>query len=252
MTSNKSIAAFLAVMMATGSMFALQPTTSRAQEVDNRADVEMIVREYLLSNPEILIEMQDVLQAKQQQQTAATQKQTLEAKKEAIYSSPHQIEIGNPEASVTVVEFFDYNCGFCMRALDDMNRMLDSNKEVRFVLKEFPILGPASVEAHQVSMAVSKVLPDQYAQFHIDLLGLSGRKDGARAVELALAMGADEATLRAEMEKPYIAEALDEVQAIAAGLGIGGTPSYIIGDEVVFGAVGFDELSQRVDQLTTE
>ena len=248
---NTVTASVMAVLVA-GLTLPSLPGKGNAQEVTERGDVELIIREYLLEHPEILIEMQDVLQKRQQEQVAENQKRTLADNHEAIYSSPHQIEIGNPDAKITVVEFFDYNCGFCARALDDMNRILETNNDVRFVLKEFPILGPASVEAHQVSMAFAKLKPEQYGQYHIDLLSMPGRKDGARATELAVSMGADEAELKAEMEKPYIVEALDEVQAIASGLGIGGTPSYVIGDEVVFGAVGFDELMQRVAQLSGE
>ena len=224
--------------------------TANAQEVSDRQEIELIIREYLLENPELLLEMQGALEARQQQQLAAKQKKTLKEKHDIIYASDHQIEIGDPNAKITVVEFFDYNCGFCFRALDDMNRLVQSDKSVRFVLKEFPVLGEGSVGAHRVSLAVSRLMPEKYGEFHVQLLGLSGPKDSERAIQLAMSMGADETALRSEMEKPFVVEAFRETYELADDLGINGTPSYVIGDEVVFGAVGYDQLEQKVTEQT--
>ena len=115
---------------------------ARAQELDRTA-VEKIVREYLLANPEIMLEVQDALEKKQEEMRVAQQKQTLEERSETVFNSNHQMVIGNPDAPITVVEFFDYNCGFCRRALADMDRILEENKDVKFILKEFPVLGEA-------------------------------------------------------------------------------------------------------------
>ena len=209
-------------------------------------DVQQIVRNYLLQNPELLQEVQVALEAQQQQELVIKQSETIAQNSELIYSSPYQIEIGDPQAKVTVVEFFDYNCGFCQRALADMEQLIDSNSDVRFILKEFPVLGQGSIEASRVSMAFSKVMPEQYAQFHIELLRMEGLKDGQRAMELALRMGADEQALLVEMENPGVIEAIQSTYEIANELGITGTPSYIIGNEVIFGAVGHEQLETHI------
>lgn len=248
MTANKMRAMALCAILAVSAMVVAHP--SGAQETLGRTEVEKIVRDYLIQNPQILLEMQQALEAKQQAAQAIAQKQTIADRKEEIYNSSYQIEIGDPQAKVTIVEFFDYNCGFCQRALGDMNRMIESGDSVRFVLKEFPVLGEASFEASKVSMAFSRVMPEKYAEFHIALLGMEGGKDGARAMQLAVEMGADEEAVKAEMENPAILETIREVYDIADGLGITGTPSYLIGDKVVFGAVGYDKLNDELQQLT--
>ena len=119
-----------------------------------------------------------------------------------------------------------------------MNRLVDSDRSIRFILKEYPVLGEGSLTASQVSVAFSKLYPEKYPEFHRQLLSLDGPKDGERAIETAVAIGADRDTLVGRMKEDDILDALRESYEIAEGLGINGTPSYIIGDKVVFGAVG--------------
>lgn len=242
-----------AVLIAIGLVFSFfgLPDPSFALDSKDKSEVETIIREYLLKNPEIFIEVQQALEAKQKLETANAQKQTLIDKHELIYNSKHQLEIGNPDAPITVVEFFDYNCGFCQRALADMNRFIKEDKNVRFILKEFPVLGEASVEAHRVSLAFSTLMPEKVEEFHTELLSKRGRKDGKVASELAISFGVDQTDLINEMEKPYIVAAMREVYELADGLAITGTPSYIIGNEVIFGAVGYAQLKARIDKIGT-
>lgn len=221
-----------------------------AQEVLNETEVRKIVRDYLLENPEILLEVQQALETKQQQELADNQKLILEQQKDQIYSGAYDILIGDPKAEITIVEYFDYNCHFCQRAVTDMQIMMKNNSNLKFILKEFPVLGESSIEASRVSMAFSKIMPrDKHMEFHIELLSMHGQKDGSRAMQLALKMGADEQKLREEMENPKIVETIQETYNIANSLGISGTPSYILGNEVVFGAVGFDDLEGRISNL---
>ena len=236
-----------AVMLLFASTFA---THSLAQEPLDKAEIGKIVREYLLENPELMLEVQQALEIKQQGALAESQQAILADQKDLIFSAPYQIEIGNPDAEITIVEFFDYNCGFCQRALTDMEIMLKSNKNLKFVLKEFPVLGEASLEASRISMAVSTLLPEKHAEFHTELLSLPGQKDGARAMELAIKMGLKESDLAAEIENPQIIETIQSTYGLANELGITGTPSYIIGNEVVFGAVGHDQLETKIKSLT--
>lgn len=247
LTKSKAVLVLISLAF---SFFGL-PDPSLALDSKDKSEVETIIRDYLLKNPEIFIEVQQALEAKQKLETANAQKRTLIEKHDLIYNSKHQMEIGNPDAPITVVEFFDYNCGFCQRALADMNRFVKDDDNVRFVLKEFPVLGEASVEAHRVSLAFNTIMPEKIEEFHTGLLGKRGRKDGKIAVELAVSLGADQANLIAEMEKPYIVAAMREVYELADGLAITGTPSYIIGDQVIFGAVGYDRLKEKIDQIGT-
>lgn len=220
-----------------------------AQQALDKSEVGKIIREYLLENPELLLEVQDALAEKQQQELSATQAKIISDKKAAIFSDDYQIEIGNPQAEITIVEFFDYNCGFCQRALKDMETLLETNKNIKFILKEFPVLGEASIEASRVSMAVAKLLPEKHAEFHTKLLAQEGQKNGNRAIQLAVEMGATQIEIMVEMENPKIIETIQATYEIANELGITGTPSYIIGNEVVFGAVGHDQLENKIKNL---
>lgn len=247
LTRSNSI---IATLLVTASL--VHGSNAFAQEKLDKEEIGKIVREYLIENPEILLEVQTALEAKQQQELAATQAQTIASNKDQIYSAPYQIVIGNPDADIKIVEFFDYNCGFCQRALTDMEIMLQDNPNLKFVLKEFPVLGEGSLEASRVSMAFSKLMPERIVEFHKELLSMAGLKDGARAMQLAVKMGANEADINAEMENPKIIETIQGTYELANNLGVTGTPSYIIENEVVFGAVGHDQLDAKIKSLNEQ
>src|SRR5690606_28270420 len=149
------------------------------------------------------------------------------------------------QGTTTIVEFFDYNCGFCKRAHEDMARLVADDSDLRFVLKEFPILGPDSQKAHIVSMAFRVLASARYAEFHQTLL-MGTRATEATAIAAATALGVDESALRQEMQNPAIAQAFNETYELASQLAITGTPSYVIGEEVVFGALGEAVLKEKV------
>lgn len=240
---------FVSTLLISSSLI-LNAGLANAQDALTKDDVRNIIREYLIENPELMLEVQSALEAKQQADLAESQKLVLEEQKDHIYSSDYAIEIGNPDASITVVEYFDYNCHFCQRAITDMQIMMKNNDNVRFLLKEFPVLGEASIEASRVSMAFSKIMPkEKHVEFHVELLSMHGQKDGDTAMKLALKLGADEAKLREEMENPKIIETIQQTYETANALGINGTPSYVVGDEVVFGAVGYEELEARLSNI---
>ncbi|MCG6857003.1 MAG: DsbA family protein [Salaquimonas sp.] len=225
------------------------PQKASAFDDAEKAEIGQIIHDYLLANPEVMVEVQNALEQQREAKRVAAQRETLKDNHDEIYSTKDQIEIGNPDAKVTVVEFFDYNCGFCHRALSDMNRLVKENDNLRFILREFPILSPQSLEAHKISIAFSNMMPDKAAEFHRALLGADGRKDGEMALDLGVSLGADREKLKAASEAPEVMAAIRESHKLADGLGITGTPSYVIGDEVVFGAVGFDNLADRIAQL---
>ncbi len=227
----------------------LMTIPSLAQQSLDKSEVGKIIREYLLENPELILEVQQALEKKQQKELATTQNEIITSRRDEVFSAPYQIEIGNPEANITIVEFFDYNCGFCQRALSDMESLLEENKNLKFILKEFPVLGEASIEATRVSMAFSKLVPEKHAEFHTQLLALPGQKDGNRAMQLAIQMGASQIEIMTEMDNPRIIETIQATYGLANDLGITGTPSYIVGNEVVFGAVGHDQLASRIGSL---
>ncbi|RCS24121.1 DsbA family protein [Phyllobacterium salinisoli] len=212
----------------------------------DRAAIEAIVKDYLISNPEIMIEVQNALETKQAAAAKTGQRAAITANADKLFHSPMDAVFGNPDGDVTVVEFFDYNCGYCKHALPDMDAVLKNDPNVRFVMKEFPILGPDSVKAHMVAKAFQSLMPGKYLEFHRDLLGQQGRATEQTAIDIAVKLGANEAQLREKMKSPEIATAFQNNYQIANALNITGTPSYIIGDEVVPGAIGVEGLAEKI------
>jgi protein-disulfide isomerase len=235
--------------LAAGSMLALAlSATAPAFALDDQQKKEMgqFIREYLLQNPEVLVEVQNALEAKQQTQRVEQSTKGIADNKQAIFSSPTDITLGNPKGDVTVVEFFDYNCGYCKRALSDMDDILSKDKNVRFILKEFPILGPDSVAAHRVANAVRLVAPEKYAEFHRELLSGKPHASEATAIAVASALGVKEAAIRKSMADQPNDDMVRDAYRLANAIGITGTPTYVVGDEAVFGAVGLETIEQKV------
>ena len=224
----------------------LLPHAASAHEPGSPA-FDHAIRTYLLENPEILGEMQAALQEKQLELAAAAQAEALANDADRIFDSEHNIVLGNPDGDVTVVEFFDYNCGYCARAMRDMQAVIESDPNVRFVLKEFPILGPSSAEAHVVSMAVARTAPDKYPDFHQALLTGGSEANGDVAMSIAESLGIDMVTLENALVPSDNEEAFNEAYELATALQISGTPSYVVGDEVMFGAQGSQALLERVE-----
>ncbi|MCO5065970.1 MAG: DsbA family protein [Rhizobiaceae bacterium] len=205
------------------------------------------IRNYLMQNPELIAEMQTALEDKQREEQRLASLDTIKNASVAIFNAPTDAVVGNPQGKTTIVEFYDYNCGFCRRAIDDMRALTSADPDLRFVLKELPILGPDSQKAHIVSQAFHRLMPEKYAEFHNRLLGGSGgRATEASAILVATSLGVDEAALRAEMKKPEVIEALQKNFELADRLQITGTPSYVIGDEVIFGALGQQVLTDKI------
>jgi protein-disulfide isomerase len=226
-------------------------TLASAEATANRAEIETIVRDYLMKNPEILMEMQQALETKQREAQRIANLEVIKSSKDEIFNAAYDGVVGNPSGTTTIVEFYDYNCGYCKRAQEDMLALTAADPDLRFVLKEFPILGPDSTKAHVVSMAFRTLMPEKYGDFHNQLLGAPGRASEDAAIRIALALGADEAKLREEMKNPAINAAFEKTYELANKLAITGTPSYVVGNEVIFGALGQEVLAEKIAEART-
>jgi protein-disulfide isomerase len=148
------------------------------------------------------------------------------------------------------VEFFDYNCGYCKKAMSDMMDLMKGDPKLKFVLKEFPVLGEGSTQAAQVAVAVrmqDKTGGKKYLEFHQKLLGGRGAADKARALAVAKEVGFNMTQLEKDMASPEVKATLEESFKLAEALGLNGTPSYIVGPDVVVGAVGLPMLQEKVN-----
>jgi protein-disulfide isomerase len=215
---------------------------------DQRNEIEGIIKSYLVAHPEVVQDAMDALDKKQKEADADKARTTIKDNNATIFNSPHQVVLGNPQGNVTMVEFFDYNCAFCKRALPDMMSLLKSNPDLKFVLKEFPVLGPGSVEAAHVAIAARMQDPSgkKYIEFHQKLLGGRGEADKAHALAVAKDVGFDMARLEKDMDSDEVKKTIDDDMKLADALGVSGTPSYVVGDQVVVGAVGVDELKAKL------
>jgi protein-disulfide isomerase len=214
-----------------------------------RGEIERIVRDYLVSHPEVL---QEAMAELEKRQTAAEAEKHIQAVKQhaqALFSSPRQVVLGNPQGNVTFVEFFDYNCGYCKNAMSDMLTLLKNDPKLKIVLKEFPVLGPGSVEAAQVAVAVrmQDKSGQKYLEFHKELLGGRGQADKARALAVAKNVGMDMGRLEKDLNSAEIKATMEENFKLAEALGLNGTPSYVIGNDVVVGAIGLPGLQEKIN-----
>ena len=224
---------------------------ARAQSFSDaqRGEMERIIRDYLLKHPEVLQEAIGELEKKQQAADAEKGKTAVQDNKQLLFSSPRQVTLGNLQGDVTLVEFFDYNCGYCKRALSDLLNLMKADPKLKVVLKEFPVLGPGSVEAAQVAAAVRMQdrTGKKYLEFHQKLLSGRGQADRARALAVAKEVGLDAARLEKDLATDEVRAALEESMQLADKLGLNGTPSYVIGPSVVVGAVGLEALKEKVE-----
>ncbi|MBS0535282.1 MAG: DsbA family protein [Proteobacteria bacterium] len=244
MTNKLRIAAIGAALMASALM---QSASAAEFSSTQRDEIGTIVREYLIAHPEVLQEAMAELDKRQQAAETEKHQAAVKDNAKALFSSPNQVTLGNPKGDVTFVEFFDYNCGYCKHAMGDMLALL-KDPNLKVVLKEFPVLGPGSVEAAQVAVAVRMQDPtgQKYLDFHQKLLGGRGQADKAHALAAAKEAGLDMARLEKDMASPEVKTTLTENFKLAETLGMNGTPSYVIGNDVVVGAVGLDALRQKV------
>jgi protein-disulfide isomerase len=228
---------------------AAAPLHAQGFSEGQRGEIEKIIKEYLVGHPEVL---QDALAEMEKRQAAAeTEKHKTAVRdySQALFDSSRQVTLGNPQGDVTMVEFFDYNCGYCKRALADMLDLIKNDPKLKVVLKEFPVLGPGSVEAAQVAVAVrmQDKTGKKYLDFHQKLLGGRGQADRARALAVAKEVGIDMARLEKDLAGDEIKATIDESMKLAEALGLNGTPSYVVGTDVVVGAVGLAALKEKVE-----
>ena len=236
------------------ALFALalcgMPPAASAQSFSDsqRGDIETIVRSYLIAHPEVLEEAMAELSKRQTAAEAEKHQASVAKNAETIFNSPRGVMIGNKDGDVTFVEFFDYNCGYCKRAMTDMLDLMKTDPKLKVVLKEFPVLGPGSVEAAQVAVAARMQDPTgkKYLDFHQKLLGGRGQADKAHAMAAAKDAGLDMAKLEKDIASPEVNATIEENFKLAEDMGMNGTPSYVIGKQVVIGAVGVEALREKI------
>ena len=210
--------------------------------------LDPLIENYLMGNPQILSKMTDALDRQNKADQALKNQQAIAANSDAIFKDPDNVVLGNPNGDVTLVEMFDYNCGYCRAALPDLAQLLTEDTNLKVELKQFPILSPGSVDAARIALQVAKSGKNYWA-FHQALYTSRGEVDVDTALNEAKALGLDPATLRANMQAKPITEALQNSMDLANKLNVTGTPTYIIGDLIIPGAVPIDQLRAAIANM---
>lgn len=229
----------------------LLPSTLPAQEFtqDQRKELGGIIRDYLIENPEVLREVIQALDLKEQQAASAAATAAISECAKEIYRSEDDLVAGNPDGSVTMTEFFDYNCGYCKRSMSDVLALIESDDDLRVVFKEWPILGEGSRFAARAALASRR--QDKYWQFHLALMETRSVNE-ATTMEVAESIGLDVEQLKADMERPEVAAVIDRTMRLAAVLGVQGTPAFFIDDQFLAGAVGYEALAKVIGEVRKE
>jgi protein-disulfide isomerase len=226
-------------------------SASAAQfSADQTTEIRTIIKDYLMEHPEVLRDAITELDNREKMAEADARKKALADLAGPLVDAPDGFVIGNPTGKLTLVEFFDYNCGYCKRALGDLDHLMKANKDLKVVLRDFPILSPNSVDAAIIAGAAHEQFTgDKFWDFHRKLLGTRGLVGKEQALAVAKDMGADMDKLAKDAAKPEIRTAIQGSDAFAKSLNLNGTPSYVVGNDVLVGAVGFDDINSKLGNV---
>ena len=244
---------FTAALFAFG--MALPATALDLDSLDeaDRALLREEIRAYLLDNPEVIMEAVAVLEERQAAGQAEADVELVRANADALFDAPHDWTGGNVEGDITLVEFMDYRCGYCRRAAGEVEGLLEADGNIRFVLKEFPILGEESVAASRFAIATKQVAgEDAYKSVHDALMAYNGAMNVAGFTRLADALGLDANAITAAMDSDAVTEVIAANHALAQRLRINGTPAFVMEERMLRGFVPQEQMQQVADEIRTQ
>jgi protein-disulfide isomerase len=237
----------LSLAVAIGLMGAIHAAAADEISAEQRQAFEAIIRDYLIKHPEVIKEAMEELERRQALEAQAATKQKIRERAEEIYHSSGDLVLGNPKGKVTVVEFFDYNCAYCKRAIPEVEKLIQMDKDVKVVIKEFPILGPGSVFAAKAALASRS--QGKYNEFHQALTKFEGVKDETSVMQVAEQVGLDLEKLKTDMESKAVSDVIGRNYSLAESLSINGTPSFVIDEALEPGYVQYDVLAGHVSAV---
>lgn len=219
-------------------------TTPVQSQTLTRNDIENIVREFIINNPEVILDSVEAYGNAQQASRNEDRQKAVEEHLDWLEKNDSLPVAGNPNGDVTIVEFFDYNCGYCKKALSDVMTIIEEDKNVRLVFVEMPILGRTSEVAARWAMAARA--QDRYLEFHIALMKHNGPISESALVTIAENVGLDVEQMRKDADSAEVTAMIDEKTQKAAQIGISGTPAFVIGGQLYGGYIGLEAMKQAV------
>ena len=259
MTRSTMYAAMTAILVA------FSPMAVRAQETDaavkapaeaaafsdaEKAALDAIIHDYLMTNPRVIMDAVEQYRQNQEEMDAQAFSVKIKEQHDAIYKDPSSPVVGDKDGDVTLVEFFDYNCGYCKQAFKDVQKLVDEDKNLRIVFKEIPILSETSHTAARYALAADK--QGKYWEYHQALMAGSGQLNEARLESVANDIGLDIAKLKKDADSAEVRTAIEKNLQLAREIGITGTPGFVIGDEALRGHYGLEALRKSIGDLRTE
>ena len=242
-----SLAAVATLVIGAIAFTTLTSPSADALSDTDKSEIKALVREYLIENPEILAEMIEALEMSREAQARAETEKGILEHREALFNGNSAFVAGNPMGTVTLVEFFDYRCGYCKRAVKDLQKLIAENPDLKVVFKDYPVLGPDSLVASRAAIAAS--LQGRYSDFHFALMANDGPVTEDAIFSVADNIGLDVHKMRNDMGSEDVDRLLEENFALAQALNINGTPNFIIGDQLLPGAVGFKVMSETIAKV---
>lgn len=215
---------------------------------DQKKAIGELVKDYLIKNPEILIDVQSALEAKMEKEQSEKLRSFMSENSKDIYRNPESPVAGDPNGDITVVEFFDYNCGYCKRGLSEVQKLIESDKRVRVVFKELPILSKGSEETAKAAFAAKA--QGKYWEFHQAMLTIKGQANESSSLKAAETLGLDMTKFKSDMASPAVEAELEKVKELAKKMGINGTPHFLVGDKSIPGAP--EDLHSQLETLVAE
>lgn len=238
-----------------GLFVGLMASNALAEDASKAIDlpveqVEQIVRDYLMREPQVIYQALEELQRRQAEDQAERNKEMLVSRQDDLLNDPATPIVGNPSGEVTLVEFFDYRCGFCRRVLSSMQALMEEDKELRIAFKELPVLGEDSTRAARAALASRMQNEDLYLDFHLALMSAKDLSlDGI--AKIAKQVGLDPDQLLKDIDSAEVTQAIEANYELASALGIEGTPAFVIGENLVPGAVDKERLVELIEEART-
>ena len=225
-----------------------KPAGGSTFSADQRKELHSIIKEFLLTNPDVLFDAQAVLDARMEKIQSERMAVAMKEFAGELYRPTGSPIVGNVMGDVPIVEFFDYNCGFCKKAFPDVAKLMEKDKKVRVILKEFPILSKGSEEASRVALAAK--MQGKYWEFHRAMLEVQGQATEASALRTAEKLGLDMPRIKKDMASAEVKKEIEDTRKLAAKIGIQGTPHFIVGDRVIAGAP--ENLGEMLDKHVSD
>jgi protein-disulfide isomerase len=235
---------FLLCLAGALALLAPCPATASDFTPDQKKQIEAIIQDFLANHPDLLLQAIEKADEKLKSDAKDKAAKALTEHRQQVFNDPSSPVGGNPNGAVTLVEFFDYRCPYCKQVEPSLEKLLIDDHQLRLIYKEFPVLGPSSEIAAHVALAARK--QGKYDAFHRAMMGTTGTIDEAVIYKVAASVGLDVDRLRQDAKAPDVDKELAANIDLGNALDIDGTPAFVVGDQIVPGAISLDELKQMI------